>query len=55
MKATIIGAGNTGFACAADLARHHITTTVYSRDPAKAAKLTENPFAITGRLQLPSL
>ncbi|URW91832.1 NAD/NADP octopine/nopaline dehydrogenase family protein [Lacticaseibacillus paracasei] len=49
MKATIIGAGNTGFACAADLARHHITTTVYSRDPAKAAKLTENPFAITGR------
>jgi ketopantoate reductase len=49
MKATIIGAGNTGFACAADLVRHHITTTVYSRDPAKAAKLTETPFAITGR------
>ena len=54
MKATIIGAGNTGFACAADLARHHITTTVYSRDPAKAAKSKWTPSSQAAS-QLPSL
>ena len=50
MKVTIIGAGNTGFACASDLKRRGIETTIFSRDPVKAAKLTKCSFTITGRI-----
>lgn len=39
MKISIIGAGNTGFACAAHLAAKGYDVTIYTRDPEKAAYL----------------
>lgn len=41
MKISIIGAGNTGFACAAHLVQKGHTVTVYTRDSEKAAYLDQ--------------
>ena len=39
MKISIIGAGNTGFACAAHLIQKGYDVTVYTRNSEKAAYL----------------
>ena len=41
MKISIIGAGNTGFACAAHLVQKGYDVTVYTRDSKKAAYLDQ--------------